>query len=105
MFCGLGAAEDSGIEDYYTKARGFPIIYSANDDPEVLEDMRAAVAELASGTGSDENFSGSDSESLDSENSENGEEADWEDEEDEDKTPAKKHTIKILSCVDKVRHG
>ena len=83
--------------------RGFPIVYSPNDDPEVLEDMRAAAAELARGADGDENLSGSESESSESENGEDGVEGDWEDdEEDEDKTPARKRTKKLLSCVEKV---
>ena len=103
ILSGLGAAEDPDIEDYYTKVRGFPIVYSPNDNPEVLKDMQAAAAELARGADSDENLSRLESESSDSENGEDGVEGDWEDEEeDEDKTPARKRTKKLLSCVEKV---
>jgi hypothetical protein len=99
LLSGLGAAEDPDIEDYYTKVRGFPIVYSPNDDPKVLKDMQAVAAELAGGADGDENLSRLESESSDSENGEDGVEGDWED---EDKTPAKKRTKKLLSCVEKV---
>jgi hypothetical protein len=39
IFSGMGIADDPDVNDYYTKARGFPITYSPDDDPEVVEEM------------------------------------------------------------------
>ena len=45
----MGIADDPDIDDYYTRARGFPIAYSPDDDPEVVEEMHIAAAELKKG--------------------------------------------------------
>ena len=47
----MGIADDPDIDDYYTRARGFPIAYSPDDNPEVVEEMRIAAAELKKGGG------------------------------------------------------
>ena len=41
----MGIADDPDIDDYYTKAHGFPITYSPDNDPEVIEEMHIAKAE------------------------------------------------------------
>ena len=45
----MGIADDPDVDDYYTRAPGFPIAYSPDDDPEVVEEMRIAAAELKKG--------------------------------------------------------
>jgi hypothetical protein len=45
----MGIAPDPNVDDYYTKARGFPITYSLDDDPEVIKEMPIAAAELKCG--------------------------------------------------------
>jgi hypothetical protein len=115
IYHGLGCADDPDVDDYYTKARGFPLTYSPDEDPEVIEEMKIAKAELDRGAGdeddegADEGLSG-DSETDDEEGDENDGEiaGEWEDESDEaddedDGQPKKKRKRKVLSCVDKVR--
>ena len=43
IYYGMGIADDPDVDDYYTKARGFPIAYSPDDDPEVIEEMCIAA--------------------------------------------------------------
>ena len=45
----MGIADDPDINDYYNKARGFPIVYSPDEDPEVMEEMHIAATELKNG--------------------------------------------------------
>jgi hypothetical protein len=35
IYSGMGIADDPDIDDYYSRAQGFPITYSPYDDPEV----------------------------------------------------------------------
>ena len=42
----MGIADDPDVNDYYTRACGFPIAYSPDNDPEVVEEMCIAAAEL-----------------------------------------------------------
>ena len=42
----MDIADDPDIDNYYTRARSFPITYSPDDDPEVVEEMHIAAAEL-----------------------------------------------------------
>lgn len=100
------------MDDYYNKARGFPITYSPEDDPEVVEEMKIAEAELKRGGNGEEN-GGLDPESS-SEDSTSGEEDEdgedgWVDEDGDsedggaDQSEKRKRKRKVLSCVDKVR--
>ena len=50
----MGAAEDPDIDDYYNKSHEFPLTYSPEKDPEVIEEMRVAAAELERGENSSE---------------------------------------------------
>ena len=81
IFSGMGIADDPDVDDYYTKARGFPITYSPDDDPEVVDKMRIAAAELKKGgdDSEDEIIEGSTEESS-SEDSDDGAVEDWVDE-------------------------
>jgi hypothetical protein len=49
IFSGMGIADDPNVNDYYDKMCGFPIVYSPDEDPEVMEEMHIAVAELKNG--------------------------------------------------------
>ena len=55
----MGAAEDPNVNDYYDKSRSFPLMYSPEDDPEVIKDMQVAAAELEKGS-NDNNDDGED---------------------------------------------
>jgi len=46
----MGAADDPDVEDYYEKSRSFPLMYSPEDDLEVIEDMQVTAAELEKGS-------------------------------------------------------
>lgn len=108
----MGAAEDPDIEDYYNKSRSFPLTYSPEDDPEVIEDMWVAVAELERGD-VDNSGDGEGANESDDDSSELGSEADSQDDEDEgcedDKdeggttTQSKgRKRLKMMSVIDKV---
>ena len=56
----MGAAEDPDINDYYDKSREFPLTYSPEEDPEVIEEMRVAAAELERGENNSEGEDDSD---------------------------------------------
>ena len=118
IFHGLGIADDPDEIDYYEKARAFPIVYLADDDPEVIEEMKVAAAELKDGgDNSDENEieDSSGSPSDDSTDGSEGESAEdeWVDEDvDEDgegegaapiRPKKSKGRQKVFSCVEKVR--
>jgi hypothetical protein len=49
IYSGMGIADDPDVDDYYTRACHFPITYSPDNDPEVVEKMCIAVAELKKG--------------------------------------------------------
>jgi len=91
IYAGMGIADAPDVDAYYPKARGFPITYSPEDDPEVIEEMRITAAELKKG-GDDSNdealeASGEQSSSEDETSSDEvgeGAEKDWVDEPDED---------------------
>jgi hypothetical protein len=113
----MGAAADPDVEDYYDKSRSFPLTYSPEDDPEVIEDMRVAAAELERGGDDDDKdrVDGNDSCDDSSESDELGGEADsqddgdkgWEDDDDEGKTttPSKgRKQSTMMSAIDKVRN-
>jgi hypothetical protein len=116
IFHGLRITDDPDEIDYYEKARAFPIVYSPDDNPEVIEEMKVVAAELKDGgDNSDENeiedSSGSPSE--DSTDSSEGESAEdeWVDEgmdvdREEEAAPIQpkksKGRQKVFSCVKKV---
>jgi hypothetical protein len=114
IYAGMGIADDPDVDDYYTKASGFPITYSPEDDPEVTEEMHIAAAELKKGNDDSEDeameASGERSSSEDETSNDEvdeGAEEDWVDEPDEDtdKSSAgapKWKQKKILTSVDKV---
>jgi hypothetical protein len=101
----LGTADDPNVNDYYNNTGSFPIAYSAEDDPDVIDDMQTAMAELKDGSDEGDIESMSDG-STSSEDSEGCTEDGWEDEDDVEAAvnstgqPKKK---KWLSSVDKVR--
>ena len=109
----MGIADDPDIDDYYTKARGFPITYSPDDDPEVIEEMCIAEAELKKGgdDSEDEDMEGAGGESSsedDTTSEEDGEVGaeDWVDEGEEAEESSagqSKCKCKVLLSVDKVR--
>ncbi|KIM71293.1 hypothetical protein PILCRDRAFT_757750 [Piloderma croceum F 1598] len=104
IFSGMGIADDPNVDDYYTKARGFPITYSPDDDPKVVDEMRIAAAELKKGgdDSEDEIIEGSTEESS-SEDNDDGAVEDWVDEDEEDPTTSQaKCKRKIFSSVDKL---
>src|ERR1700692_2176221 len=109
IYSGMGIADDPDIDDYYSRARGFPITYSPDDDPEVIEEMRIAKAELKKG-GDDEDMEGAGGESSsedDTTSEEDGEVGaeDWVDEGEEAEESSagqSKCKHKVLSSVDKV---
>src|ERR1700733_9597587 len=115
IYAGMGIANDPNVDDYYTKARGFPITYSPEDDPEVIEEMRIAAVELKKGNDDSEDEAmealGKQSSSEDETSSDKvgeGAEEDWVDEPDEDTDESsagapKQKQKKILTSVDKVR--
>jgi len=45
----VGSAEDPDKVDYYTHTRGFPIAYTPDDDPEVVDETKIAAIELNDG--------------------------------------------------------
>ena len=93
---GIGAADNPDVTDNYNKARAFPIAYSADDDPEVVDEMNIAAVELKEGNEEDE-----DRQETSSDESSDDEDMDkWEDDEDSREGRAKD---KRFSCVDKVR--
>jgi hypothetical protein len=49
IYSGMGIADDPDIDNYYSRACGFPVTYSPDDDLEVVEEMCIAVAELKRG--------------------------------------------------------
>jgi len=111
----MGIADDPDVDDYYTRARGFPIIYSPDDDPEVIEEMHVAAAELKKGGDDSEHEAGGDSDressTEDETTSDEGEDCAEEDWVDEDENvgeasagPSKqKRKRKTLLSVDRVR--
>ena len=99
------------MDDYYDRARGFPLVYSPDEDPEVIEEMSIAEAELKSGgdggEDADEESTGCDS-TGDEDNEDN--EGNWIDADEiegegvsgADHLEKQKKKRKVLSCVDKV---
>lgn len=76
-----GAANHPDKIDNYNKAHAFPIAYSADDDPEVVDEMKIVAAELKKGNdnNNDKAEMSSDESSGDSGESDEGE---WEGDED-----------------------
>ena len=111
IYFGLGCADNPDVDDYYDQARGFPMVYCPDEDPQVVEEMKIAEAELKAGAedveDADQDSSGEDS--TGDEGEEDGEDdwADVDEIEDDDASsenqPEKqKRKRKVLSCVDKV---
>jgi hypothetical protein len=111
IYFGLGCADDPNVDDYYHQAHGFPMVYSPDEDPEVVEEMRIAKAELKAGA-DDVEDADQDSSSEDSTGDEGDEdgEGDWVDVNEiegndtgsENQPEKQKRRRKMLSCVDKV---
>jgi hypothetical protein len=117
IYYGLGCADDPNVDDYYNKSRGFPNTYSPDEDPDVVEEMKIAEAELKRGSGDgtdddadDANQESSSDGSTDDKGGDSGDdnENDWADEDEEmrdqglDQSEKRKQKQKVLSCVDKV---
>ena len=111
IYSGLGYTDDPDVDDYYDRARGFPITYSPDNDPEVVEELKIAEAELKHGSDNGDEQSdgegGSDSSSasLSSDEDDEDSENNWVDEEEEDLEGGKeklKRKHKVLSCIEKV---
>ena len=102
IFCGMGIADDPDVDDYYTKAQGFLINYSPDNDPEVVEEMCIVAAELKKGgdNSEDENIEGSMEESSSEDSNDGAVEEDWADEDKDEPTIGQaKHKRKIFSSV------
>ena len=106
----MGIADDPDVDDYHTRARGFLITYSPDDNLEVVEEMRIAAAELKKGGDDSEDEATKDSENLSddetaSDEGEGGAEEDWADEDEnvgELNPGPSKCNKKMLLSVDKV---
>ena len=110
----MGAAKDPDVDDYYNKSREFPLTYSPEEDPEVIEEMWVTVAELERGENDskgkeDGNESDESSASGGSSSEDDGPEEGWEDDDDKDGLAStggqSKRTkgAKTMSVIDKVR--
>ena len=88
--------DDPDKIDNYNKARAFPIAYSADDDPEVADEMRIAAAELKEGDGDKDD---NEHEISSDESSDESDKDEWEEDEDGSQGQLKK---KKFSSVDKV---
>ena len=106
----MGIADDPDVDDYYTRAHSFPITYSPDNNPEVVEEMCIAAAELKKGGDDSEDEVTKDLQNLSddetaSDKGEGGAEEDWAD---EDENVGKlnpgpsKYNKKMLLSVDKV---
>jgi hypothetical protein len=103
----MGAADNPDLEDYYNKSRVFPLTYSPDDDPEVVEDMRVAAAELERGGDDDGKNEGNHESSDSSGSNESGAEGvgeggdeDWND--DDEGAAIRSMGRKTMSVIDKV---
>ena len=96
---GVGAAKDPDFVDYYNKARAFPIVYSASQDPEVIDEIKIAAAELKDG-GNRGKLEDATSGDETSEESDEGNAANRVDEDEQEQSKKKK----VFFCVDKVRN-
>ncbi len=93
----VGSAEDPDEVDYYTHTRGFPIAYTPDDDPEVVDEMKIAAIELNDGK---------DDVSEDESTADESDDEQWVDEDKDDDQEGggkKKKARKTFSAVDKVR--
>ena len=106
----MGIADDPDVDNYHTRARGFLITYSPDDNLEVVEEMRIAAAELKKGGDDSEDEATKDSENSSddetaSDEGEGGAEEDWADEDENvgELNPGPSKRKKMLSSVDKVR--
>ena len=107
----MEAVEDPDIDNYYDKSCEFPLTYSPEEDPEVIEEMWVAVAELERGENNSEGEDDSDEsdESLASGGSgseDNGPEEGWDDVDDEDGLGnwlKRTKGTKLMSAINKVR--
>jgi hypothetical protein len=93
---GIGAADDPYVTDNCNKARAFPIAYSADDDPEVVDEMNITAVELKEGNEKDEDRQETSSD-------ESSDESDMDECEDDDDSHDGRAKTKRFSCVDKVR--
>ena len=110
----MGIADDPDVDDYYTKACGFPITYFPDDNPEVIEEMCISVAKLKHGDDVNEREgsnkeSSSDDETTSEEDTESGAEEDWVNEDISEavgggQPEQQKKKQKTLTSVDKVHH-
>ena len=109
----MGAAEDPDINDYYDKSCEFPLTYSPEEDPEVIEEMWVAAAKLERGENNSEGEDDSDEsdESLASGGSgseDNRPEEGWDDIDDDDGLASTGNQLKrtkgtkLMSAIDKV---
>jgi hypothetical protein len=104
----MGAAEDPDIDDYYNKSREFPLTYSPEEDPEVVEEMRVAAVELKGGENDsegeeDSNESDESGASGGSSSEDDRPEEGWEDVDDEPDGQSKRTKgTKLMSAIDKV---
>jgi len=120
IYYGLGCAKDPDVDNYYEQACAFPMVYSPDEDPEVVEEMKIAEVELKGGSGTkdgedieDVDQKSSDEDSTGEEGDEEGDEdgeGDWVDADEikddtannVDQPTKKKRKQKVLSYVEKV---
>src|SRR6202051_1711406 len=93
---GVGAMDDPDKIDNYNKACAFPIAYSADNDPEVLNEMRIAATELKEG---DSDKDDNEHKISSDESSDELDKDEWEEDEDGSGGRLKK---KKFSSIDKV---
>jgi hypothetical protein len=75
---GTGVTDNPDKIDNYIKACAFPITYSVDDDPEVMDEMKIAVAELKGGNNNDND----EAEMSSDKSSDRSDEDEWEEDED-----------------------
>jgi hypothetical protein len=102
----MGAAENPDFNDYYNKSREFPLTYAPEEDPEVIEEMRVAAAELRRGENNsegeeDDEESGESSACEGSSSEDDGPDEGWEDIDDDARHEPMKGA-KLMSAIDKV---
>ena len=109
----MRAAEDPYIDNYYDKSHEFPLTYSPEEDPKVIEEMWVTVAKLERGENNSEGKDDGDEsdESLASKGSgskDNRPEEGWDDVDNEDGLASTDDRLKrtkgtkLMSAIDKV---
>jgi hypothetical protein len=91
---GVGAAQDPDVVDYYNKACMFLIVYSAGQDPEVIDEMKITAAKLKDGGDRGELEDATSGDEM-SEESDEGDAANWVDEDEQEQSKKKKVFLSV----------